>query len=397
MSTVFVNTHDYTAHACSCMQPLSPDEELPKYDAVFSGKVTQVVEKNSSWPSTRSTYSVFVTFDVKNVWKGVQQETLVVKTANSSASCGFFFEENREYMVYATAYDGVEYLEVNSCSRTGLLSDAIEEIDELGPGYSMGSENKPRLLLPPPLKQFKSGIPAKEIQCNDGLHLIIKHDNTPACIKEDSILKLDKRGGILFPTTSSFLDVEPNSWDFRKVTPVVTIPQNSTGPSPESGPIPDSIVIDLRETDSILLFNESDIPLKIKSYEDNSWYKEIGPEQFKRIKFNSTGHHEYLIEDLLHGVTSSGEVIVLDKYVELLPIEEKLLMAQSILSTKEWSDLPLVGVGAGNAEKILDVRIHEDELEKFPDAKKHYEKIVRELIPFEVPIKIEFDGFAVHT
>lgn len=178
-------------YACSCMQLLSPDEELPNFDAVFSGKVTDMDEKHPTDPIFSSTDPVFVTFDVDTVWKGEKKDTITVKTAQSSASCGFYFEEEQEYVVYASQYDD-EYLEVSLCSRTGLLSDAIEDLQELGPGFAIKSENKLELL--PPLKQFKSGIPTEQIQCKEGLQLVIKHDNTPACVKLDSILKLEKRG-----------------------------------------------------------------------------------------------------------------------------------------------------------------------------------------------------------
>ncbi len=199
VSMVSVNSSDdYTAYACSCMQPLSPDEELPNYDAVFSGKVTGIEERISNDPVFSSADLVLVTLDVDTVWKGEKKDTMTVKTAQSSASCGFYFEENREYIVYASQYDD-EYLEVSLCSRTGLLSDAIEDLQELGPGIPIKSESKSETL--PPLKQFKSGISAENIQCKEELYLVIKHDNTPACVKQDSILELDKRGWIDVPIT----------------------------------------------------------------------------------------------------------------------------------------------------------------------------------------------------
>jgi hypothetical protein len=50
-------------------------------------------------------------------------------------------------------------------------------------------------IIPPPLKQFNSGIPIDKIQCKEGLELVIKSsDNTPACVKSTSVLKLIERG-----------------------------------------------------------------------------------------------------------------------------------------------------------------------------------------------------------
>ena len=46
-----------------------------------------------------------------------------------------------------------------------------------------------------PLKQFKSGISVSEIRCKYDLQLIIKtRDNSPACVKEQTITKLVERG-----------------------------------------------------------------------------------------------------------------------------------------------------------------------------------------------------------
>ena len=188
------------------MQPLSPDEELPNYDAVFSGKVTDIEETNPDDQMFSSADSILVTLDVDTVWKGDKQETITVKTAQSSASCGFYFENNQEYIVYAAQYNGEEegdQLEVSLCSRTNLLSNATEDLQELGPGFSVKSETPSELLLSP-LKQFKNGTPSEQVQCKEGLHRIIKHDNTPACVKTSTMEKIVERGwGIISDQTIS--------------------------------------------------------------------------------------------------------------------------------------------------------------------------------------------------
>lgn len=50
--------------------------------------------------------------------------------------------------------------------------------------------------IKPPLKQFESGISPDEIQCKDGLTLVQKHDDTPACVKPETKTKLIERGWI---------------------------------------------------------------------------------------------------------------------------------------------------------------------------------------------------------
>lgn len=50
------------------------------------------------------------------------------------------------------------------------------------------------VFYPPPLKQFKSGVPVDEIQCNDSLVLVTKNNGSPTCITESTKLKLIERG-----------------------------------------------------------------------------------------------------------------------------------------------------------------------------------------------------------
>lgn len=60
-----------------------------------------------------------------------------------------------------------------------------------GPGTS-------RVIVPvaeSPLKQFKSGIEANDVKCEQGLQLVIKsEDNSPACVKSQTAQKLVERG-----------------------------------------------------------------------------------------------------------------------------------------------------------------------------------------------------------
>ncbi len=193
VSSVVINSYSQTAYACSCMQPLSPNEEMSNYDVVFSGKVIDVKDVNLDSPSRSSADPILITIEVYNVWKGDKNEEITVKTALTSASCGFPFVENEEYIVYATtADDNGKILEVNSCSRTGLLADAVEELDKLGTGHSINPEIKSKMLSP--LKQLKSGISAEDIKCNDGLYRALKHDNTPVCVSKHAAIKLAERG-----------------------------------------------------------------------------------------------------------------------------------------------------------------------------------------------------------
>ena len=172
VSTVIVSSNDHTAHACTCMQPLSPDEELPRFDVVFSGKVTNIEEIHRNDQTFSSMDPVFVTFDVYTIWKGDKKDMITVMTAQSSASCGFNFADDQEYIIYAKQYNA-EKLEVNLCSRTGPLSDAIEDLQELG----LGLPTKPEIKSP------NFTISAKTIQKRDSCRTNTVQGRIAACHK----------------------------------------------------------------------------------------------------------------------------------------------------------------------------------------------------------------------
>lgn len=57
-----------------------------------------------------------------------------------------------------------------------------------------------------PLKQFKSGIAAQDITCNNGLQLIFKsEDNSPACVAPDTASKLVMRGWAKSPENGALV------------------------------------------------------------------------------------------------------------------------------------------------------------------------------------------------
>ena len=52
--------------------------------------------------------------------------------------------------------------------------------------------------MPDPIKQIKSGIPAKNVKCRQGLELVIKAEGgAPACVTPNGAIKLAQRGWAL--------------------------------------------------------------------------------------------------------------------------------------------------------------------------------------------------------
>jgi len=116
--------------ACSCASPQSVETELENKTAVFSGKVIKIQEKSTFSFSQSSADPVSVLFEVKSIWKGVNQSQVIVSTAMSSASCGFEFVEGNDYLVYA--YGEGDQLGTGLCERTTLLQNANKDLKVLG-------------------------------------------------------------------------------------------------------------------------------------------------------------------------------------------------------------------------------------------------------------------------
>lgn len=112
------------AFACSCAPPGSPDVELAQSVSVFAGRVLQIEQPTGQR----------VTFQVATVWKGPAYTSLVVHIPPDAPMCGYPFEPNQEYVVYA---QGTETRLIASvCSRTQRLVDARDDIQRLGQGIT---------------------------------------------------------------------------------------------------------------------------------------------------------------------------------------------------------------------------------------------------------------------
>ena len=105
---------------------LTPAEGLSSSYAVFTGEVTDM-ERNTATKFG----GVEITLGVKKVWKGDIGAQVQVRTAGSSAACGYSFVKGETYLVYADR-DGADPMRVSLCSRTSLVASAHEDLDFLG-------------------------------------------------------------------------------------------------------------------------------------------------------------------------------------------------------------------------------------------------------------------------
>ena len=117
-----------TSFACKCAPPPGPTEALAQASAVFEAQVAQLhpVELDLE-----------VTFKVVRAWKGVDGETVRVRTRRDTAACGIPFETGKSYLVYAaqtTAQASSIALEALRCGRTRPAEEADEDFAVLGLG-----------------------------------------------------------------------------------------------------------------------------------------------------------------------------------------------------------------------------------------------------------------------
>ncbi len=107
------------------------------------------------------------------------------------------FEENRT--VFLNACDGPSPVKLNFVPEkngTYFFSLNIDKKLTTSTNFEVGdSTYSAGIIIPSPLKQFKSGVVANNVICKQDLQLIFKaEDGSPACVKPDTAQKLVERG-----------------------------------------------------------------------------------------------------------------------------------------------------------------------------------------------------------
>lgn len=129
------------AWSCSCV-PYPRDaaqavqQALPQADAVFLGRVVAKQLVSTHTPND----TVEVAFDISRHWKGPASDRLSVRTARSSATCGYDFLRHGTYLVFAHKDSARDVLVTSICSLTrsiGWASRYIKGLDALAPETEM--------------------------------------------------------------------------------------------------------------------------------------------------------------------------------------------------------------------------------------------------------------------
>jgi hypothetical protein len=121
------NLDKNTALACTCAEQKEPTEALKESTAVFVGRVVEIEENQANQ------FSFGAIFEIHRAWKGIESDMPVVRvtTGISGDTCGYGFQENKEYLVYA--YGDPKELATSICSRTMTADNSQPDLTALGP------------------------------------------------------------------------------------------------------------------------------------------------------------------------------------------------------------------------------------------------------------------------
>jgi len=123
------------AYACTCDVPGSPTEELLAADLVFAGEVVRIDSTTAGLFAELAVY-----LRVLRVWKGADSLKVNLRTAASSAACGYPFQIGAQYLVYAYQSQADGSFGTGLCTRNSLLSAAEKDLTELGAGRVVAVE-----------------------------------------------------------------------------------------------------------------------------------------------------------------------------------------------------------------------------------------------------------------
>jgi hypothetical protein len=152
---------------------------------------------------------------------------------------------------------------------------------------------------------------------------------------------------------------------------------------------PHTLVMNLTDGNIIRFVNDGSTTVNVFDKAKGIWrFDDVKPSSQRILTINNTGFYEVLIQNSREG--ESGRIVVLDNDVNSLSVSDRIKMGKAIISNNFREYPELVSVGAGSGEIGVHVTINKKELELHEDAKSYYHEKFSKIIPFEVPIVIEF-------
>ena len=124
---IYIFSHIFNvkpAFSCSCA-PSSLEEHIARSSVIFEGIP---LSKNS-----HDEYSHTFQFKVTRSWKGIDKNTVSVKTSNSGAACGYNFNIGEVYLVYGnSSFSENDLVSTGICSATKPIDESDEDVQKLG-------------------------------------------------------------------------------------------------------------------------------------------------------------------------------------------------------------------------------------------------------------------------
>lgn len=118
------------AHACSCFEiPFAT--EFAATEAVFTARALGQVDAAPEYPGMH-----YELLEVEAIWKGTLEPIVQVLVPDDPSLCGFSFDVDGDYLVFATRFAPANPLETHLCTRTRRVQPGDPIFDELGPPLS---------------------------------------------------------------------------------------------------------------------------------------------------------------------------------------------------------------------------------------------------------------------
>ncbi|MCE2507562.1 MAG: hypothetical protein J4F36_14070 [Nitrosopumilaceae archaeon] len=153
--------------------------------------------------------------------------------------------------------------------------------------------------------------------------------------------------------------------------------------------------MNLTNGNTVTFVNDGSNTVNIFDRGSGNWeFEDVKPRSERTLMINNTGFYEILVQDKRHG--DSGRIMALSDETNSLLVGIKAKMAQGIIgASRDMAEYKyvsgyIVSVGSGGTNPGITVGILESELEKHDDAESYYHDLITNMIPFDVPIAIEF-------
>lgn len=117
------------ASACSCIYFENTEAKYNNAQYVFSGKLVELQQLESYPVQYKANFQVDKIY--KNQNNEIKDKIVINSVQDSGANCGYNFEQDKEYLIYAYIDQDTKTLHTNSCMGSSIIENAEEEIQEL--------------------------------------------------------------------------------------------------------------------------------------------------------------------------------------------------------------------------------------------------------------------------